>query len=108
MPETRNFYEYFHGRRVEVLREMVRHERFSSPADVRSQHSMLGLIGINNPVCVDIKRSQSLTVRATAETLPFRDGVFDFLFAGEVLEHLDHPVMAVREWVRVLTSKGKW
>ncbi len=43
---------------------------------------------------------------ASAESRPFRDGLFDLIFAGEVLEHLLYPMQALREWIRILDSKG--
>jgi ubiquinone/menaquinone biosynthesis C-methylase UbiE len=41
-----------------------------------------------------------------ASALPFRDGVFDALFAGEILEHLPDAEAAVREWSRVQKQGG--
>ncbi len=106
MPKPRNFYEYFHDRRVEVLREMLDNRGFSSPLDVGCGLGMLGWIGVNGAVGIDIRKGGAVTIRATAESLPFQDSVFDLVFAGEVLEHLDRPGQALREWVRVLRSKG--
>lgn len=40
--------------------------------------------------------------RADIHRLPFDDGVFDFVMAGHVIEHLPAPEAAVRELVRVL------
>lgn len=41
-----------------------------------------------------------------AAALPFRDGQFDALFAGEVIEHLPDARAALREWRRVLRPGG--
>jgi ubiquinone/menaquinone biosynthesis C-methylase UbiE len=38
--------------------------------------------------------------------LPFKDGIFDALFAGEILEHLPDSEAAVREWNRVQKRGG--
>lgn len=47
-----------------------------------------------------------LTV-ANAEHLPWLDGAFDALVADSVLEHLDDPALALREWSRVVRPGGR-
>ena len=44
---------------------------------------------------------------AGAERLPWPDGTFDTLVADSLLEHLDDPGRALREWVRVLRPGGQ-
>ncbi len=46
-------------------------------------------------------------VAASAEWLPWPDGHFDTVVADSVLEHLDAPKPALREWVRVLRPGGR-
>ena len=42
-----------------------------------------------------------------ADAVPFRDGEFDALFAGEIIEHVtDVRREALREWWRVLKPGG--
>jgi len=36
-----------------------------------------------------------------AHRLPFRDGSFDVVYANHVLEHIESPVSALKEWKRV-------
>lgn len=40
-------------------------------------------------------------------TIPFHDGYFDYIVAGEVIEHLEHPDRFIQEGMRVL-KKGGW
>ncbi len=44
---------------------------------------------------------------ASATTLPFRDGSFDFAVCAEVLQHIPNPERAVNEVARVLRKGGK-
>ncbi|HWX09976.1 MAG TPA: methyltransferase domain-containing protein [Gaiellaceae bacterium] len=39
--------------------------------------------------------------------LPLADGEFDVVVAAEVIEHLENPRFAVREWFRVLSAGGR-
>jgi len=40
------------------------------------------------------------------EKIPIEDGTFDIIIAGEVLEHLNNPYKALREFNRILKDKG--
>jgi SAM-dependent methyltransferase len=44
---------------------------------------------------------------ASADRLPWPDGFFQTVVADSVLEHLDEPARAVREWSRVLRPGGR-
>ncbi|SIO15217.1 Methyltransferase domain-containing protein [Singulisphaera sp. GP187] len=46
-------------------------------------------------------------VVASAERLPWSDGQFDAVVADSLIEHLDDPAQALREWVRVLRPGGR-
>jgi SAM-dependent methyltransferase len=46
-------------------------------------------------------------VQARAEALPFADGRFDVVFAGEILEHVERPAELVAELARV-ARPGAW
>jgi SAM-dependent methyltransferase len=45
-------------------------------------------------------------VAASADRLPYADASFDTVVADSVLEHLDDPLSAVKEWARVLRPRG--
>lgn len=45
-------------------------------------------------------------VTADALSLPYGDGLVDFVSSCHVLEHIANPVDALREWARVLKSGG--
>jgi SAM-dependent methyltransferase len=38
--------------------------------------------------------------------LPLKDNTMDFVYSAHVLEHLDFPLIAIPEWLRVLKSGG--
>jgi len=59
-----------------------------------------GLIG------VDIQRTSSVDIVADAHHLPLRDHSVSECFAYSVLEHVDNPLMVVREIHRVLRENG--
>ncbi|WP_406693477.1 class I SAM-dependent methyltransferase [Singulisphaera sp. Ch08] len=46
-------------------------------------------------------------VAASAERLPWSDNQFDAVVADSLIEHLDDPEQALREWVRVLRPGGR-
>ncbi|MBX6312576.1 MAG: class I SAM-dependent methyltransferase [Isosphaeraceae bacterium] len=46
-------------------------------------------------------------IGASAERLPWPAGVFDAVVADSVLEHLDDPLTALREWARVVRPGGR-
>lgn len=56
-----------------------------------------------NRECVEF----SLATQADALALPFTDGAFDAVFIFDVLEHLDHDDVALKEIHRVLSTKGR-
>lgn len=44
--------------------------------------------------------------RQTGTTLPYADGRFDRVIAIHVLEHIPHPHLAIKEWIRVVKPGG--
>jgi SAM-dependent methyltransferase len=45
-------------------------------------------------------------VVAYGEDLPFKDGEYDYVISSHVLEHIFDPIAAMKEWLRVIKSKG--
>lgn len=45
-------------------------------------------------------------VYASADSMPFGDGVLDFVLASHVIEHMPDTIAALREWDRVLRPGG--
>lgn len=99
------FYQMFHGRRLEIARSLLGTVR-TRALDVGCGDGFLKSLGFTDSIGMDIRLSHSVTVRASAENLPFRDRTFDLVFAGEVLEHLNSPAQALNEWTRVLRTGG--
>ena len=67
-------------------------------------------IGCGDKPCdigIDIRKTKFTTVQASCEKLPFRELIFDKVSARMVLEHLDNPVVALKEVRRVLKVRGK-
>lgn len=77
-----------------------------SALDVGCGAGFLGSLGFTNVIGLDVRITNAVTVRASAGHLPFRAGIFDLVFAGEVLEHLNQPRRALDDWIRVLQPKG--
>ena len=100
------FYPIFHLRRLELAYQMIG-QSGRNALDVGCGQGFLKSLGLTKAVGTDIEMTPGVVVRASAEDLPFRDEIFDLVFAGEVLEHLDYPSLALDEWVRVLCSGGK-
>jgi len=67
---------------------------------------VLGIMGVDNvPHAVELARRRGADVIwGDAYDLSFRDGEFDAVFMGNVLEHLDNPKKALNEARRVLSK----
>ena len=81
--------------------------RFSSALDIGCGEGLLKSLGVPGVVGVDISPGPTVTILASGEDLPFLDESVQLVFAGEVIEHLDDPAGALRDWVRVLGYGGK-
>ncbi len=53
-----------------------------------------------------VTKGQIEVIRASAESLPFKTGTFDFVSSLDVLEHLQKPANCAREINRVAYSEG--
>lgn len=107
LPDPGGFYQLFHERRLEVARGLLKNDR-SMALDVGCGYGFLRSISMINIIGMDVHATGAVTVQASAENLPFRDQVFELVFAGEVLEHLDTPAQALDEWVECCAMAGGW
>lgn len=55
----------------------------------------------------DVERHGDIDKIVDAHKLPFDDSVFDFFIAIEVFEHLQNPILATAEMIRVLRPGGR-
>ncbi len=111
----------FHRHRLRVFRRLFR--RYIPPGsevlDVGSGYSLIRCCRTDWPfrvTCCDLdeaamrKMSEEAPdyrwVVGDAADLPFGDGEFDAVFAGEIIEHLPDPREGLREWLRVLRPGG--
>jgi SAM-dependent methyltransferase len=101
------FGRYVHLRRLEILRRFIAGRTSSSALDVGCGGGYLRESGVSSVVGIDISNGQAVTILASAEFLPFREDCFQLLFAGEVIEHLNDPARALKDWVRVLGKGGR-
>jgi ubiquinone/menaquinone biosynthesis C-methylase UbiE len=58
---------------------------------------------VNKYISLDV--DGELLVHGSVYDLPFKDGIFDTVVMSEVLEHLEHPLNALKEVKRVCKSK---
>jgi len=103
---TESFGEYFHKRRLEVLRAMIGSAGHETSLDVGCGDGCLVILGLRNVVGIDVRRANGVAICSSAENLPFRANTFDLIFAGEVLEHLENPLKGLKDWSRVLKTTG--
>lgn len=115
------FFEEFHQARLRTLkRYFARYiKRGGRVVDVGSGY---GIFYMTNPewefdiTCCDLDAAAMEKMRglapqwrwltADALDLPFEDGEFDAVYAGEIIEHVADRGAALREWMRVLAPGG--
>ena len=57
-------------------------------------------------VNLDVVRTKDCNIIGNACSLPFQDSCFNHLIAQALLEHLENPTQALREFMRVLKPNG--
>ena len=97
--------------RVEFLLSAARGKTLDvgfNPSDTALHDSLLEKLGQRNVVGFDVEAREFKpnVLRASAEAMPFRNECFDSIVAGELIEHLHHPELFVRECQRVLRENG--
>src|SRR6516162_8140321 len=80
--------------------------------NLRRQAPRLRIYGVDvSPAALAIavtrpETSDSIFYRSALESLPFPDGVFDYIASHEVIEHVEDPAVVLREFSRVLKPAG--
>jgi 2-polyprenyl-3-methyl-5-hydroxy-6-metoxy-1,4-benzoquinol methylase len=80
--------------------------------NLRRQAPRLRIYGVDvSPAALAIavtrpETSDSIFYRSALESLPFPEGVFDYIAAHEVIEHVEDPAVVLREFSRVLKPAG--
>ena len=78
---------------------------------MKARNPDLEISGIDfSPKAVELARIIEPSIdytTADAYDLPFPDNSFDIITAQEIIEHLENPKRAVKEWKRVLKKYGK-
>lgn len=120
-PDERPFLHQLHAYKLGTLERLfLRHiPRGGTVVDVGCGRSLFADIGAAFPFKVVAGDLDFASVRDRArevaaqqwavfdvEALPFPNGSFDALFAGEVIEHVPNAVDTLREWSRVLKPGG--
>lgn len=59
-------------------------------------------VNINEQAVSFLKHHNKIATVASAESLPFEDLSFDYVFSFECLEHLENPIKALREYARIM------
>ncbi|MCL4448608.1 MAG: class I SAM-dependent methyltransferase [Actinobacteria bacterium] len=86
--------------------------------DVGSGYSMVNMAGPWNFKLILLDRDYEAIRDATGQAglakvvgevaaMPFREGIFDAVYCGEIIEHLVEPDKALLEWNRILQKRGR-
>ncbi|MFH1150987.1 MAG: class I SAM-dependent methyltransferase [Actinomycetota bacterium] len=115
------FFHSFHQARLRTMGKLFRKHipPGSRVLDVGSGYSIFFLITTDwdyEITCCDLDAAAMEKMRglvpnwrwlvSDAVTLPFEDGSFDSVYAGEIIEHVPEAASALSEWTRVLKGGG--
>jgi len=109
--------EAFHQGRIAQARRLLRGVS-GRVLDVGSGYSLVTMAGPwtfalfacdRDPGAVRhlVSSGQARAAIASAEEVPYRPGSFDAVYAGEIIEHLVEPEVALRGWVQLLRPGGR-
>ena len=69
------------------------------------QNKLKGVVGMDITLSM-LEKNKNNVVCADAHSIPFKDGVFDFVYSIDVTEHVKNPSKMVEECKRVLKKNG--
>lgn len=102
-------HKHAYGRHADIVKEWVRE---GNTLDVGAGDGLITHLikaeGIdNNEIAVKLAKDRGVGVSiGNAYKLNFGDNIFDNVFMGDVIEHLEYPDIAVKEIKRVLKPNG--
>lgn len=73
----------------------------------RGMPEVYGVDVSNAAIALAKERGLTNVLAIDGSTLPFPDAYFDVLIASDVLEHIEEPIKALKEWSRVLKPGGR-
>ena len=110
------FVALYHAARVRQCRRLL-HGVTGRVCDVGSGYSLVRMAGPwpfelhacdrDESVVAALRDEGVHAVVASAEQPPFPSNTFDAVYAGEVIEHLPHPELALQRWVQLLRPGGR-
>ncbi len=108
----------FHAARIEQARRLLRGVS-GRVLDLGSGYSLVGMAGPwsfdlhacdwDDAALREVLRTgrARVAVRGSAQQVPFAEGSFDAIYAGEIIEHLVERPEALRAWVSLLRPGGR-
>lgn len=92
--------------RIELVKSALEGHVLDVGHSVGPLHGEIAKGGGVVAIDIVIKKPEKAVVKADATRMPFKEGVFDSVLAGELVEHLERPNFFLQEGRRVLKKGG--